>query len=80
MTGAAMQVLEILSANEHRVVEHGERTEPPAGMKEWGCPYPAQLPFARVWAELNLSGSHVHEVINGYCPPPVEWPTHATEG
>lgn len=75
-----MQVLEILSADEHRVVEHSEQAHPPAGMKEWGGPVHPQLPFQRVWAEASLSDSHVHEIINGYCPPPASWPTHATDG
>ena len=72
-----MQVFEILGADEHRIVEHRSHEEPPEGMKEWGGPFSPQMPFERVWAEGNLHDSRVSEIINGYCPPPHGWPTHA---
>ena len=75
-----MQVLEILSADEHRIVEHGAHAEPPEGMKVWGGPFASQLPFERVWADGSLHDARVSEIVNGYCPPPDSWPTHAEEG
>lgn len=72
-----MQVLEILNAHEHRIVGHPAQAEAPQGMKEWSGPYDPQLPFERVWAEANLHDATVHEIINGYCPAPGDWPTHA---
>jgi hypothetical protein len=75
-----MQVLEILNTDEHRIVEHAAEAQPPEGMKAWDGPFPAQMPFERVWAEGNLHADRVSEIVNGYRPPPHSWPTHAASG
>jgi hypothetical protein len=69
-----MQVLEILSAHEHRIVAHPVDTLPPAGMQPWGVDCDAALPFARVWADAALQDETIAEIVNGYCPPPAGQP------
>ena len=70
-----MQVLEILPTGEHRVVGHERAEHPPQGMREWEGPFPPHLPFERVWASERLQPATVHEIVNGYCPAPGDWPT-----
>ena len=61
-----MQVLEILNAHEHRIVDHGAHSAPSRGMKEWGGPFDTHLPFQRVWAEASLHDATLSEIVNGY--------------
>ena len=65
-----MQVLEIRSANEHRILTKSDADRPPPGLAPWPEAMRPHMPFAQVWADPELPAAVVAEIINGYAPPP----------